>query len=59
MGAAEDGRAPTEELSCVCEGDFCSTGGSFMTFLVRFAVLPDTSHLLQNRLCHHGFALGS
>ena len=33
--------------------------GSSVTLLVRFAVLPDTSHLLQNRLCDHGSALGS
>jgi hypothetical protein len=27
-GAAEDGRAPTEELSCVRDCDFCSTGAA-------------------------------
>src|ERR1044072_1733511 len=26
MGAAEDGRAPTEELSCIRSRDFCSKG---------------------------------
>jgi hypothetical protein len=28
MGAAEDGRAPTEELSCLRGWDFCSTGAA-------------------------------
>jgi len=27
-GAAEDGRAPTEELSCIQARDFCSTGAA-------------------------------
>src|SRR5689334_10063010 len=35
-GAAEDGRAPTEELSCVRAGDFCST-----LFCFRFRALPE------------------
>jgi hypothetical protein len=28
MGAAEDGRGPTEELSCVKDDGFCSMGAA-------------------------------
>jgi len=49
MGAAEDGRAPTEEHSCVMGWDFCSMGaGRPSSAYIARALEPSPNYALKD-----------